>query len=146
MSPRTLSAEEIATFDRDGGVRVYRDGELLDVESMEPGDVDAFAINIGQDGTGVYPHFFEGAIDDLAIWRRVLNADEIAILAMGREFGGLIACATDLDGSGAVDFPDLLAVLAAWGPCRACAEDFDNDGAVGFQDLLLLLASWGACS
>jgi hypothetical protein len=55
------------------------------------------------------------------------------------------ACPVDLDGSGDVGFPELLAVLSLWGPCAGCAEDFDASGDVGFSDLLVVLANWGAC-
>ncbi|MBX3375161.1 MAG: hypothetical protein KF817_15130 [Phycisphaeraceae bacterium] len=56
-------------------------------------------------------------------------------------------CAEDLDGSGTVDFSDLLRLFGAWGSCdRACAEDIDGDGVVGATDLLRLLAAWGACA
>ena len=33
------------------------------------------------------------------------------------------ACPGDLDGDGAVTFPDLVRVLSAWGACAACPED-----------------------
>ena len=56
------------------------------------------------------------------------------------------ACPADLDGSGAVDVSDLLALLAAWGACPACPEDLDDDGAVGVTDLLELLGVWGSCT
>jgi hypothetical protein len=137
-----------ATFDRDGDLRAYRDGALMDTAPMEPGDVDAFALNIGQDGTGSYPHVFEGAIDDLAIWRRSLSADEIAILAMGRSFGALIVeCTADVDGSGDVGFGDILRIIAAWGPCGApCPEDLSANGVVDFADVLAVIAAWGACT
>ena len=55
-------------------------------------------------------------------------------------------CAGDLDGSGAVSFDDLLAVLAAWGPCPGCPADFDGSGDVGFSDALVVLSNWGPCS
>ncbi|MHC4810726.1 MAG: DNRLRE domain-containing protein [Planctomycetota bacterium] len=55
------------------------------------------------------------------------------------------ACGGDLDGSGQVDFGDLLAVLSAFGPCGGCAEDLDGSGAADFGDLLLLLANFGGC-
>jgi hypothetical protein len=55
------------------------------------------------------------------------------------------ACPEDLDGSGAVDFPDLLQVLAAWGPCSSCPQDLDGSGDVAFPDLLAVLAAWGPC-
>ena len=54
-------------------------------------------------------------------------------------------CPGDVDGSGDVGFPDLLAVLAAWGPCEDCPEDLDGSGDVGFGDLLIVLAAWGPC-
>ena len=62
------------------------------------------------------------------------------------DFGGNTACCpADIDGSFAVGFTDLLAVLADWGPCPGCPTDVDADGTVGFSDLLTVLASWGAC-
>ncbi|MCP3904140.1 MAG: LamG domain-containing protein, partial [Planctomycetes bacterium] len=135
-----------ATFDRDGNVRVYRDGAIIDQAPMEPGDVDGFAVNIGQDGTGVYPHFFEGAIDDLAIWRRTLSADEIAILAMGRDFDDLLAdCTADLDGSGDVGFGDILEVIANWGFCPGCPQDLSGNNQVDFADILAVIGAWGPC-
>ncbi len=55
-------------------------------------------------------------------------------------------CPADLDGSGGVDFQDILAVLGAWGPCPACPEDLDGDGRVDFADLLVVLGAWGDCA
>jgi hypothetical protein len=54
-------------------------------------------------------------------------------------------CPADIDASGEVDFPDLLAVLSAWGPCAPCPQDIDGSGAVDFPDLLAVLAEWGDC-
>ncbi len=49
--------------------------------------------------------------------------------------------------SGAVDVPDLLALLAAWGgpqmPGTTC--DLDGSGVIAVPDLLQLLGNWGAC-
>ncbi len=49
--------------------------------------------------------------------------------------------------SGAVDVPDLLALLGAWGspqtPGTTC--DLDGSGIIAVPDLLELLANWGAC-
>ncbi len=39
---------------------------------------------------------------------------------------------------------DLLAVLDAWGN-KGGPEDLDGSGTVDFGDLLLLLAAWGPC-
>ena len=53
-------------------------------------------------------------------------------------------CVGDLDGNGAVDVDDLLAVLAAWGNTEG-PEDLDENGMVDVDDLLLLLGAWGPC-
>ena len=58
--------------------------------------------------------------------------------------GGSAPCPTDLDGSGATGFDDLLLVLTQYG--GPGSADLDGSGAVGFSDLLLLLAAWGPCS
>ncbi len=55
-----------------------------------------------------------------------------------------VACPADLDGSGDVDFNDLLRVLDAWGN-KGGPEDLDGSGTVDFGDLLIVLDSWGPC-
>ena len=55
-------------------------------------------------------------------------------------------CPIDIDGSGAVDFNDLLLVLSNWGDCGPpCPEDLDGSGIVDFTDLLTVLAAFGPC-
>ena len=57
----------------------------------------------------------------------------------------------DINGSGAVDVDDLLAVINGWGPCPAppdaCAADIapvgGGDGAVDVDDLLMVINNWG---
>ena len=49
----------------------------------------------------------------------------------------------DLDG-GVVDFEDLLRVFDACGN-RGGPEDLDGSGFVDFGDILIILAAWGAC-
>jgi len=55
------------------------------------------------------------------------------------------ACPGDVDGNGAVDFQDLLAILGAWGNAGG-PEDVDGSGTVEFGDILAVLATWGACA
>ena len=52
------------------------------------------------------------------------------------------AAREDFDGSGAVDFGDILAILGAWGN-KAGPEDLDGSGTVDFGDLLEVLTAWG---
>ena len=56
-----------------------------------------------------------------------------------------VPCRGDLDGSGVVDFGDVLLVLARWGPCEDCPEDLDDSGEIDFIDVLIVLGEWGAC-
>ncbi len=51
-------------------------------------------------------------------------------------------CPNDLDGSGVVDFGDILVVLAAWGQAGGDA-DLDGSGFVDFGDILIILEDWG---
>ncbi|MHC5113662.1 MAG: hypothetical protein ACYTGP_04450 [Planctomycetota bacterium] len=59
--------------------------------------------------------------------------------------GVALPCPEDLNGNGAVDFADILAIIGAWGPCVACPEDLDGSGDVGFGDILSVIAAWGDC-
>ncbi len=81
----------LVTFARHSVGTIYVDGALANVANLAPdageigGSIDTsglgFSINIGQDGTG---HYTDGGsashvdmlVDDLAIWRRVLNSHE----------------------------------------------------------------------
>ncbi len=59
--------------------------------------------------------------------------------------GGGDDCPTDIDGSGATDVGDLLAMIGQWGPCSGCAGDLDGNGSVDVSDLLTAIGAWGPC-
>ena len=66
----------------------------------------------------------------------------------GAQAMGAGACPWDCSAApdGAVNVPDLLALLSVWGifaPGQPC--DFDNTNVVNVPDLLELLAHWGVC-
>jgi hypothetical protein len=69
----------------------------------------------------------------------------IAPVAPARAAESPCDCPSDVDGDGAIGFPDLLIVLSSWGPCPGCPADVDGDGVVGFPDLLAALSEWGPC-
>jgi hypothetical protein len=96
------------------------------------------SIDVDLDGTPRY-------VDDPA--RPDRGFGEPPIVDMGAyERSPRASCPSDLDGSGAVGFEDLIVLLASWGPCAGCAADLDRSGDVGFADLLALLARWGPCA
>ncbi len=77
----------VGTFDRDGNVVAYQNGASVSTRVMHTGNIDTFAsgldLNIGQDGTGTYGgagEGFLGFVDEVAVWRRVLSADEVSFI------------------------------------------------------------------
>jgi hypothetical protein len=58
---------------------------------------------------------------------------------------GTLACASDLDGNGAVGLGDLQGLLTAWGTDPGGPPDLDGNGDVGVVDFLALLGAWGIC-
>jgi hypothetical protein len=68
------------------------------------------------------------------------NIDDIQVFGFNCD----ALCPADVNGDGAVDVLDLLAVLAAWGQTGG-PEDINGDGIVDVLDLLELLAAWGPC-
>jgi hypothetical protein len=86
---------------------------------------------------------FSVAIDDLD----VNGALDVVTSGVSVLLNACRMCSADLDGSGSVDFADILTIIAAWGTCPpVCPEDLDGSGAVDFADILIVLASWGDCA
>jgi chitin-binding protein len=56
-----------------------------------------------------------------------------------------LACIGDIDGNGAVDVADLLALLSAWGTDGAGANLATPLNLVDVADVLLLIDAWGDC-
>ena len=76
--------------------------------------------------------------------------DQAICLASGGNFVGgectssscAAPCPTDLDGNGETGFPDIVALLSAWGTPDG---DVNGDGVTEFQDLIVLLSAFGDC-
>ncbi|MHC5022927.1 MAG: agmatine deiminase family protein [Planctomycetota bacterium] len=108
--------------------------------------VDNWAGNRDENVQGHIRSDFDRLVDSNGLFTMLLYAERPS----DRTFHDYVALTVtytypgDLDGSGAVDIADLLALLAAWGPCPPpCAADLDGDGSVGILDLLALLEGWG---
>ncbi|MBI2950091.1 MAG: immunoglobulin domain-containing protein [Verrucomicrobia bacterium] len=73
------------SFARNGDAKTYLDGKLVNTSAIGPstGTIESgLPINIGQDGTGKYTDSGAvgvdgGLIDEVAIWRRVLDGTEV---------------------------------------------------------------------
>ncbi|MCP3904688.1 MAG: hypothetical protein GY715_13760 [Planctomycetes bacterium] len=147
-----------------GGLAIDAGGRVLYLAALEgatPPDVGEGMFLDGSlvltDGTQV-PGLPEGTLfTDLGFEDLSINDAGEAVFAAsysGTESGdglfllviGDAGCPADLDGSGVVDFGDLLAVIAAWGPCNGpCPQDVTGDGQVGAGDLHAVVAAWGIC-
>lgn len=68
----------MATFDRDGDLTIYQDGENVgSVPMAAVGSMDSgFPIRIAQDGPGTYGQFFEGKIGRTMIFDYAVSADQ----------------------------------------------------------------------
>jgi len=83
----------VHTFDRAGAVATgvtYLDGVQVDARSVAAaGNIDSGnMVNIGQDPTGVYAESGTAELDDLGVWRRVLNGYEaLSIYTAGQQSG-----------------------------------------------------------
>ena len=74
------------TFQRNGSATTYLDGVVVNIQALAATGNDVtppggLALNIGQDGTGIYTGGgtagIDAGLDDLGIWRRALSADEV---------------------------------------------------------------------
>ena len=68
-----------ATFDRDGDMKIYQDGQVVaNASMMAVGNANSGnPIRLAQDGTGSYGIPFEGKIANTVIFDYVLSADEV---------------------------------------------------------------------
>ncbi|MEI6408056.1 MAG: LamG-like jellyroll fold domain-containing protein [Bacteroidota bacterium] len=69
------------TFSRLGAKRIYQDGRLLQSNNTTfTGNVTSPLANItlGQDGTLVYPYFFNGSVAELRVWNVALDSATVA--------------------------------------------------------------------
>jgi len=169
-SPETApSYNEVSLFLNTGGFTfagpaVYAVGDqnassIVAVDLNCDGRLDLAVTNSNSSSVGLLSNLGGGAFGPAQLVGAGLHPDAIAVGDLDHDGDIDIATANrdsnnvslivndtcplgDLDGSGAVDFLDLLALLAASGPCSGCAADLDGSGAVDFLDLIILLNNW----
>ena len=154
IPPTIVRMEQVEdTTDTDGPyvVRVtIADGVTSDRGFFDRGvtlhwrvDGQEFTAPMHWSGNSIWRGEIPGQADGTVVTYWVSAIDWANNEGVGAELDFLVGSIPgDLDGNGAVDFSDLLAVLAAWGPCVDCPADFDDSGAVDFADLLVILSNW----
>jgi hypothetical protein len=137
-------------------VRANLDGsdrEILYQGTGGSSGFDGIGLDLGN-GKLYWSDEIDGTVPEKGLWEANLDGtDATRIFASpeGWNAGAMTvvmsapSCPADVNGDGAVDVLDLLAVLAAWGAAGG-PEDINGDGIVDVLDLLDLLAAWGPCA
>ena len=126
----------------DTELRVYIDGELAaenfdvpDGYDLSGTDQQPAYIGVGADsGSGALEKYFQGWVDDVAVWNEALSEDQIANVMSG-DFSEWISDGIlgDYNDNGQLDAGDLdlqAAAIAA----NDLAYDLNNDGATNYAD------------
>jgi len=118
--------------------RLGSSGWTLFVNGLDRGCGGPYALRaFDEDGAGPRPPalFVGGCMNTFA---------GVAVSSIARFGCAPIAarCLGDADGSGAVDFHDVVVVLSRWGALEQ-PGDMDRDGVVGMNDIITVLSTWG---
>jgi len=125
-------------------IRFYFDGVEIGngkAMSLEIDYTDSINLVIGASSTTHLNWNWPGKLDDIRIYNRALDEDEVALLAA-------VDIPGDVDGDGDVDIFDLFAVASAFGTVAGDAGfnpdcDFDDDGDVDITDLYTCGSNFG---
>lgn len=131
-----------------GGLLATYDWSIAYTEEMVLG----YAFGIGtyipaQPDTSVLLEIEFEAVDGAELsFQNVIFADNLAEAVELDATDTIIldACQGDLDGDGATNVNDLLAVIAAWNT-EDPGGDADGNGYVDVADLLVVISAWGPC-
>ncbi|MDY7108463.1 MAG: NosD domain-containing protein [Planctomycetota bacterium] len=125
------------------------DGQRLFVQGGE-GNRQIYIFDVPAQGwtvapTAVYDGGWGDGLEYVSAAERLYQIDGRNALGTPQGTAMFLPSGGDIDGDGAVNTPDLLDLLGAWGPCDdpCCPADLDENGEVGTADLLILLGNWG---
>jgi hypothetical protein len=94
-----------------------------------------------------------GDVEGNGVRQLVTIGSGIALLGMAPllTFRSVLSetCSADIDGNGAVDIDDLMALIGQWGnDCKIgaeCTADLDGNLVIDIDDLVMLIGLWGNC-
>jgi hypothetical protein len=130
----------LAPLGAQNAVEATPDGTLITTLRFRAvGDTPLTTIRIvrAADDPEVVTRVFDGARPNSTITGALGHAD----ITIGT------TCSADVDGTGAVDIDDLVAVVLAFGACppspAACPADVDCNGVVDIDDIVEVVLAWG---
>ena len=126
----------VITHDRDGSARFYLDGNLKSSTSLSGvGNLDTgLPIVLGADGN--FNYRWRGSMDEVAIWRRAIDAEEVASLYTDTLSGKSITRKSIID-SDNDDLDDAWEITTFGNLNQTKHGDFDNDGRSNFLEYSL---------
>ena len=141
------------TYKKDAALTLYVDGAEVDSDTASFDNMSLSDMGIGGvtepppwGGDGRY---FDGMIDDLAVWDEALSPDDIELIYNGGLQGidavtALVgAVPGDTNGDDKVDLYDLDRFENQFGgPPSGDSADFDNNGIVDLDDFAIIRGNW----
>jgi hypothetical protein len=123
----------LVTHNRDGKASFYFDGKAVGSTSINDiGDVGSgLPLGIGSDGSGDF--WFDGDLDEVAIWGRVLTPEEASEVYLRGYTGGTITGRNSLDRD-RDGLPDGWEISFFGNLNQAGDDDGDNDGRDNFSE------------
>ena len=140
----------VATFDLPNNFAgFYTDGKLVETSTWPTNPIPTITepMKIGMHYShNFYPYYFQGEIDEVAVYQRALTSAEIRGHYCASGFKSGACCPTDINNDSLTDSQDLCILLSSWETTgMESGADIDGDENVDGHDLGMLLGGWGSC-